>query len=347
MAACTVVRDRAGTELPKKIELGSAPIAFSDPRLQAWSTLDEPDMSCGRPHSGSIGLPQGAPGADAEQSRLRLRTESNLGMLASPYLPVLEPTQEAPYDIYSQWVDPRNRFRTESIVGMPVSPWTTFEGMGVQNFGGPCADVAVRQIDENHSTPSAPVRPFMYPGTCDQADSPVQQLQLSALLGSAPLVETAAAAPLAASSRDKPRTTVMLRNLPSSFTGKMLLDFLDSQGFSGRYDFAYQPVKFETLTCLSHAFVNMVSPADAECLWEQLDGFSEWKVPCDNACSVVWNDKHQGLDALVERYRNSPVMHPDIPEECKPILLSAGRRIPFPPPTQRIKSPKICIKRNA
>merc|ERR1712137_1004884 len=129
------------------------------------------------------------------------------------------------------------------------------------------------------------------------------------------------------------------------FTCRMLFDLLDSRGFAGRYDFAYLPVNFETLTCLSHAFVNMVSPVDAESLREQLDGFSDWATPSDSVCEVVWNDKHQGLAALVDRYRNSPVMHPDVPEECKPILLSGGRRIQFPPPTQRVKSPKISKKR--
>merc|ERR1712045_867190 len=60
------------------------------------------------------------------------------------------------------------------------------------------------------------------------------------------------------------RTSVMLRNLPSGFTCRQLLNLLDSLGFLGRYDFVYQPVNFETMTCLSHAFVNLVSPADAE-----------------------------------------------------------------------------------
>jgi len=62
----------------------------------------------------------------------------------------------------------------------------------------------------------------------------------------------------------------MLRNLPSGFTRRKLLKFLDAQGFAGRYDFAYLPISFETMTSLTHAFINMVSLADADRLRNHL-----------------------------------------------------------------------------
>eukprot|EP00435_Cladocopium_sp_Y103_P069498 s724_g33.t1 len=41
------------------------------------------------------------------------------------------------------------------------------------------------------------------------------------------------------------------------------------------------------------------------------------------------------------RERNSLcVMHPSVPDECKPILLSGTKRIPFPSPLKKIKMPK-------
>merc|ERR1712186_82425 len=95
------------------------------------------------------------------------------------------------------------------------------------------------------------------------------------------------------------------------------------------------------MTSLTHAFVNMVGPAEADRLRDQLEGFSSWDTSSDSICQVVWNDKCQGLPALVERYRNSPVMHEGIPDECKPIIFTGGRRAPFPPPTQKIKAPKV------
>ena len=33
-------------------------------------------------------------------------------------------------------------------------------------------------------------------------------------------------------------------------------------------------------------------------------------------------------------------MHPSVPDECKPILLSGTKRIPFPGPLKKIKMPK-------
>lgn len=41
-----------------------------------------------------------------------------------------------------------------------------------------------------------------------------------------------------------PRTTVMLRNLPSEYTSSMLLDLLNSEGFNVLYTFVYLPIDF-------------------------------------------------------------------------------------------------------
>lgn len=150
-----------------------------------------------------------------------------------------------------------------------------------------------------------------------------------------------AAAAASANVPDSGKTTVMLRNLPEGFSRDALLQLLDSEGFNGRYDFAYLPVDFDTLQGLRHAFVNMVSPAEAAQIRSHLEGFTKWDRLSDSVCSVAWNDRQQGLPSLVDRYRNSPVMHETVPDECKPIILASGRRAPFPPPTQKIKAPKI------
>merc|ERR1712113_579562 len=157
--------------------------------------------------------------------------------------------------------------------------------------------------------------PLVMPPTCAQEVSaalpadPKQpyDFQLSSLLGTAPAAPLAAEMPVAAVGSSEPRTTVMLRDLPGGFTRRKLLDFLDSQGFAGRYDFAYLPVSFETRTSLTHAFVNMVSPEDAKSLYEHLEGFSNWDAPSDSVCHVVWNDKYQGLSELIE-----PFLHGDL-----------------------------------
>lgn len=341
--------------------------------------------------------------AEAEPVRLRLRTESSLGMPVLPELPMTEPAIEDDSSRMCQTQECRQRFRTESTLGMPMSPWPCEGGLiahlpptthyGWMHTGG--KDVSTEGLTGVVAKPSSgapgelspppppgkftsPLVPEGLSGTSPPPGNfalprasgidersgvlsphrglgvmPQTRIQLSSLL-QGPDVQTTPLQTSPSSSKTAspgsspvssglsgPFTTIMLRNLPIGFTRHALLDLLDSQGFAGRYDFAYQPVNFDTLAGLSHAFVNMVSPMGAEQIREYFDGFSAWDVPSDNVCRVVWNDKQQGLGALVERYRNSPVMHDSVPDECKPVIILGGRRKQFPLPTQKIKAPRI------
>jgi len=136
------------------------------------------------------------------------------------------------------------------------------------------------------------------------------------------------------------RTTVMLRNLPNNYTRDMLLAMLDAEGFAGKYDFIYLPIDFKTQACLGYAFVNLVTPDLVESFWAAFDGFSKWVLPSKKVCAVTWSGPHQGRGAHVERYRNSPVMHPMVPEVCKPLVFKDGQRAPFPPPTKAPSAPR-------
>merc|ERR1712083_122766 len=82
------------------------------------------------------------------------------------------------------------------------------------------------------------------------------------------------------------RTTVMLRNLPEGFTRDMLTAVLNSEGFLSLYDFIYMPMNFRTKASFGYAFVNMVSPLDAERCHEKLEGFTRWGVPTSKVCVV-------------------------------------------------------------
>mmetsp|Transcript_98058 Transcript_98058/g.245658 ORF Transcript_98058/g.245658 Transcript_98058/m.245658 type:complete len:448 (+) Transcript_98058:83-1426(+) len=137
------------------------------------------------------------------------------------------------------------------------------------------------------------------------------------------------------------KTTVMIRNLPNSYSRQLLLDLLDSEGFMGRYDFVYLPIDFTSAVNLGYAFIDLVSPADAHTFIEHFTGFSRWCVGSEKVCVVSWSSPHQGLEQHVERYRSSPVMHPNIPEDWKPLIFMNGVRVPFPPPTKHIKAPKV------
>lgn len=137
------------------------------------------------------------------------------------------------------------------------------------------------------------------------------------------------------------RTTVMLRNMPNNYTRDMLLEWVDSMGFASRYDFAYLPVDFKSEAGLGYAFINFMTSKEAQLCFELFEGFSDWKVPSDKRCTVTWGSPYQGLEAHIDRYQNSPVMHHSLPDEWKPVLMQEGVRIPFPAPTKVIKTPKV------
>jgi len=133
----------------------------------------------------------------------------------------------------------------------------------------------------------------------------------------------------------------MLRDLPEGYSRTLLLKLLDAQGFFGRFDFIYLPVDFKHQKNLGYALINLVSPAEALRLTSHFEGFVDWGVPSERVGSVGWCSPQQGLEAHVERYRNSPVMHESVPEEWRPLLLKMGVPIAFPPPTLKIKAPKV------
>jgi hypothetical protein len=133
----------------------------------------------------------------------------------------------------------------------------------------------------------------------------------------------------------------MLKNLPADFTRDHLVELLDKYGYSGKYDFVYVPRDFGTARTLSYAFVNIASTAYVSKFWATFEGFSEWETPSDEKCSLSWSDPQQGLVVHIERYRNSPVMHPTVPENWRPALFVNGIKVRFPAPTRKIKAPKF------
>ncbi|CAJ1396725.1 unnamed protein product [Effrenium voratum] len=135
------------------------------------------------------------------------------------------------------------------------------------------------------------------------------------------------------------RTTVMMRNLPNNYTRDMFLNMLNSNGFEARYDFIYLPFDFGRYANLGYAFVNLVDDKAVRQFWRVFQGFTDWVLPTAKVCAVTWSSPHQGLEAHVERYRNSPVMHKSVPSEYKPLIFKEGNSVEFPSPTRRLKTP--------
>jgi len=136
------------------------------------------------------------------------------------------------------------------------------------------------------------------------------------------------------------RTTVILRNLPEGFSRDMIAELLSSQGLAKNFDFIYAPVRFGTVSTIGYAFVNFTSPEAAEVCHSKFEGFTSWGKVCENVMSVVWSDSDQGLAAIIDRHRNSPVMHESVQEKFKPAIYKDGVRCAFPRPTRRIRPPR-------
>lgn len=140
-------------------------------------------------------------------------------------------------------------------------------------------------------------------------------------------------------------TTITFKNLPADCSLSNVLETLDNEGFSGCYDFVHAPVDFTSGASMGYVHVNLLDCTLSERAGQHFQGFNKW-VGCCNACDVAgciadWRTVHSGLEALIERYRNSPLMHESVPDEHKPALFSNGKRVSFPAPTIRLKPPRV------
>merc|ERR1711937_435962 len=116
---------------------------------------------------------------------------------------------------------------------------------------------------------------------------------------------------------------------------------LNDVGLGGLYNFIYVPFDFKKSTLLRYGFVNFERHEQALKAKAILDGFSGWVADGEQGCQVDWGDAQQSLDAYIERYRNSPLMHSCVPDAYKPALFKGGVRITFPAPTKALKPMKF------
>jgi len=137
------------------------------------------------------------------------------------------------------------------------------------------------------------------------------------------------------------KTTLMFRNLPEGFNRSRLEALLDAEGFAPRYDFLYLPANLGSGACFGYALINMVAPSDARAFIEHFQGFDRWPVTSDKRALVHMSEELQGLNEMIERYRNSPLMHESIADELRPAVYRSGTRAEFPGPTAPLKAPRV------
>lgn len=140
-----------------------------------------------------------------------------------------------------------------------------------------------------------------------------------------------------------PKTTLIIKKVPKTFTRAMLLELLERGGLQGTYDFVYVPIDFDKFLGTGCAFVNFLETEHAERFMETYQGYTNWGVKSGNskAAEIAWSQACQGKLAHVERYRDSPVMHPSVPDEFKPAVFENGQRGVFPDPVKVPKAPRL------
>ncbi|KAF2863730.1 hypothetical protein K470DRAFT_206429, partial [Piedraia hortae CBS 480.64] len=138
------------------------------------------------------------------------------------------------------------------------------------------------------------------------------------------------------------RTTIMMRNIPTTMTSEGLKRLLDETS-PGRFDFSYLRVDFSTGINVGYAFVNFISANDVAAFaltWEN----RRW-VPTATHYSSLAYATIQGLDALIDKFRNSAVMteasafRPKLwyTEENAPTANLVGHEMPFPGPNNAMQ----------
>jgi len=142
------------------------------------------------------------------------------------------------------------------------------------------------------------------------------------------------------------RTTVMIKNIPDACDPNMLVTLLENQGFGGWFDFVYRPFQFDKKKWVGYALVNLWSSLKAQDLKDQFDGFVDWGVEGGKPAVTAWYKEH-GKENHIKRYRDSPIMHPNVADIYKPMVFQSGVKEPFPPPsdTEKLMPPKKTKRR--
>jgi len=135
-------------------------------------------------------------------------------------------------------------------------------------------------------------------------------------------------------------TTVMLKNLPGEYSREMLLELLNEQGFEAKYNFVYRPADFKKKTWLGYAFVNLIDHDHAERFMQHFEGFADWKLDEEQPKAETRWGQHHDKKKHIERYRDSPLMHPSVPDAYKPVVFEDGEQKPFPLPRKRLQAPR-------
>mmetsp|Transcript_65362 Transcript_65362/g.156271 ORF Transcript_65362/g.156271 Transcript_65362/m.156271 type:complete len:426 (-) Transcript_65362:34-1311(-) len=126
---------------------------------------------------------------------------------------------------------------------------------------------------------------------------------------------------------DVPLTTMMLRNIPNKYTQSSLIQEINEAGFLGTYNFFYLPMDVHNRSNVGYAFINFLTPADAEHFQERFSNhrfsrFSSRKIGSVCAAHV------QGLDENLLHLENRAVTQARN-DQYRPVVLTPEGRLDF------------------
>eukprot|EP00927_Polykrikos_kofoidii_P016318 TRINITY_DN17355_c0_g1_i1.p1 TRINITY_DN17355_c0_g1~~TRINITY_DN17355_c0_g1_i1.p1 ORF type:complete len:440 (+),score=70.69 TRINITY_DN17355_c0_g1_i1:50-1369(+) len=114
--------------------------------------------------------------------------------------------------------------------------------------------------------------------------------------------------------------TAMMRNLPSNFSQKMLVEEMHWAGFDGFFDFLYLPVDRDTKASKGYAFINFIHSCYTWAFRMRYDGK---RLPGSTSGKPVSITQAalQGLDANISHYSCSRVLRGD--PDIRPLFFTA------------------------
>ncbi|KAI5820212.1 RNA recognition motif 2, partial [Pyronema omphalodes] len=106
------------------------------------------------------------------------------------------------------------------------------------------------------------------------------------------------------------RTTVMLRNIPNKVDQETLKSYIDETS-RGLYNFLYLRIDFRNICNVGYAFINFLDVISNVLQFVKAKSGTRWnKFNSEKVLDVTYANI-QGIDQLVEKFRNSSVMDQD------------------------------------
>jgi len=124
-----------------------------------------------------------------------------------------------------------------------------------------------------------------------------------------------------------PATTVMLRHIPCRYNQGDMLRELDQIGFVNSYDFFYLPMDMQNKTSVGYAFINFVTPSDAERFFAKMQEYRFQRHPSDKVAEPSWAHI-QGLRNNVQHLAYRTVLRTR-DTKYRPIVLQKGFKRDF------------------